>query len=158
VNVARAVWSIPGDRTKNGRPHEVPLPASAAQILNEAQMEVGSGCLFGEARGSFQGWSKAKAALDQRIAVAGSSLTPWRLHDLRRTVATRMADLGVQPHIIEAVLNHVSGHRAGVAGVYNRALYAAEKRRALELWSEHVRTVVERKPSNIIPIGSERAA
>ena len=66
---------------------------------------------------------------------------PWRLHDLRRTVATRMAELGVQPHVVEAVLNHVSGHKAGVAGVYNRALYAAEKRRALELWGEHVRAL-----------------
>src|SRR5215213_8622615 len=67
---------------------------------------------------------------------------PWRLHNIRRTVATRLAELGVQPHVIEAVLNHVSGHKAGVAGIYNRALYAAEKRQALDLWSEHVRAVV----------------
>ena len=53
-------------------------------------------------------------------------------------MATRLAELGVQPHVIEAVLNHVSGHKAGVAGIYNRALYAAEKRQALHLWSEHV--------------------
>ena len=62
-------------------------------------------------------------------------LVPWRLHDLRRTAATRMADLGVQPHVVEAVLNHISGHRAGVAGIYNRATYAVEKEAALKLWA-----------------------
>jgi hypothetical protein len=68
---------------------------------------------------------------------------PRRLHDICRTVAARSAELGIQPHVIEAVLNHASGHKAGVAGVYNRALYAAEKRKALELWSEHVRALAE---------------
>ena len=56
----------------------------------------------------------------------------WTIHDLRRTAATRMADSGVQPHIIEAVLNHVSGHKGGIAGVYNRAAYEPEKREALD--------------------------
>ena len=93
--------------------------------------------LFGRGEGSFSGWSKAKAALDLRIAksrnpIGGgkkpSPLLSWRLHDLRRTVATRMADLGVDPHVIEAVFNHVSGVRSGVAGIYNRALYSNEKR------------------------------
>ena len=69
-------------------------------------------------------------------------MKPWRLHDLRRTAATVMADrLGVLPHIVEAVLNHVSGHRAGVAGVYNLAKYQAEMRDELERWAEHVRTI-----------------
>ena len=67
-----------------------------------------------------------------------ANLVPWRLHDLRRTAATRMADLGVLPHVIEAVLGHVSGSKAGVAGVYNRAAYSAEERAALALWAEHV--------------------
>jgi integrase len=67
------------------------------------------------------------------------------LHDIRRTVATRMAELGIQPHIIEAVLNHISGHKAGVAGVYNRALYAREKRAALDLWAEHVQSLISPK-------------
>ena len=67
----------------------------------------------------------------------------WRLHDLRRTVATRMADLGIEPHVIEAILNHVSGTKAGVAGVYNRSLYAAEKRAALKVWADHVQAVLD---------------
>ena len=81
---------------------------------------------------------------------------PWRLHDIRRTVATRMADLGVQPHVIEAVLNHISGHKAGVAGVYNRATYAAEKRQALDLWGAHVADLAEGRESNIVPLRGAR--
>ena len=64
-----------------------------------------------------------------------------------------MADLGVQPHVVEAVLNHVSGHKAGIAGVYNRAIYAAEKRQALDLWAEHVVALVEGRTSNIALLG-----
>jgi integrase len=90
-------------------------------------------------QGGFQGWSKSKVALDKQASTIG----PWRLHDVRRTVATRMAELGVQPHVIEAVLNHVSGHKAGVAGIYNRSSYAAEKTAALDLWGKHVQAVIE---------------
>jgi integrase len=77
-------------------------------------------------------------ALDSRCQIA----TPWRLHDLRRTVATRMADIGVQPHIIEAVLNHISGHKAGVAGIYNRSSYQREVKNALAIWADHVASIV----------------
>ena len=64
----------------------------------------------------------------------------------------RMADLGVQPHVIEAVLNHISGHKAGVAGVYNRATYAAEKRQALDLWGAHVADLAEGRAGKVVPI------
>ena len=69
-------------------------------------------------------------------------LPPWTIHDIRRSVATGMADIGIPPHIIEAVLNHVSGHKGGVAGIYNRSSYAAEKAAALAKWDEHVASVV----------------
>ena len=102
----------------------------------------------------FSGWSKAKTALDQRIEeTTQAKPIPWRLHDLRRTAATRMADLGVPPHVIEAVLNHISGHKAGVAGIYNRASYAAEKRQALDTLAAHVEAIIAGKPAaNIIPL------
>ena len=76
---------------------------------------------------------ESKERLDKRIKEAGGgkAIASWVLHDLRRTAATRMADLGVQPHVIEAVLNHVSGHKGGIAGIYNRAQYTAERARAL---------------------------
>ena len=97
----------------------------------------GRDLVFREGAGGFSGWSRAKDALDEACGVKD-----WTLHDLRRTAATRMADLGVQPHVIEAVLNHISGHKAGVAGIYNRSTYAAEKRAALDLWAGHVKMIV----------------
>ena len=68
----------------------------------------------------------------------------WVIHDIRRSVATGMADIGIAPHIIEAVLNHVSGHKGGVAGIYNRPSYAAEKAAALARWDEYVGTLVRK--------------
>lgn len=152
--VAGDLWSIPKDRAKNSRDHDVPLSPPALAILRDRIRQDGRDLVFGSGSGPFQGWSNAKERLDARIAKASEERSgkrapalPWRLHDLRRTVATRMADLGVLPHVVEAVLNHVSGHKAGVAGVYNRASYAAEKRAALILWGAHVATLVgEPKP------------
>ena len=80
---------------------------------------------------------------DRMTAATGGD--DWRIHDLRRTCATQMAELGVQPHVIEAALNHVSGAKAGVAGTYNRAAYAAEKKAALERWAAHVEGLVTGK-------------
>jgi len=137
--------ALPPARTKNNRPHDVPLSKPALAILQSRPARAGRDLVFGDGprarngeppgpEGGFQGWSKCKAALDKQTSLIGS----WRLHDVRRTVATRMAELGVQPHVIEAVLNHVSGHKAGVAGVYNRSSYATEKRQALDFWGKHV--------------------
>jgi integrase len=126
---------LPAERAKNGREHVVPLSDAAASIL--------AGCIrhgdhvFGRRQAGFGGWSKAKSELDESCGVKD-----WVVHDIRRTVATRMADIGIQPHIIEAVLNHVSGHKAGVAGIYNRSTYATEKRDALERWANHVAVAI----------------
>jgi integrase len=100
----------------------------------------------------FSGWGKAKEKLDARVAEAKELLEHWTVHDLRRTVATRMAELGVQPHIVEAVLNHVSGHKGGVAGIYNRATYDREKREALNLWAEHLMATVEGSAATVVPL------
>jgi integrase len=142
LDLDKAVWSLPACRTKNGRPHDVPLSQPAIEILRNQVRKLGRDLVFGEGPGPFQGWSNAKSALNKRLQAAGMT-APWRLHDLRRTVATGMADLGVQPHVVEAVLNHASGHKAGVAGVYNRSSYTAEKGEALTLWANHVATLVE---------------
>lgn len=139
LDLEGATWRIDGDRTKNSRTHEVPLAPQAVTMLNALEKRQGRALVFGSRAGPFSGWSKAKASHDTRMSAArGDALPPWRLHDVRRTVATRLADIGVQPHVIEAVLNHVSGHKAGVAGVYNRSTYSAEKRAALTLWGEYV--------------------
>jgi integrase len=137
VDLDKSIITLPPERTKNRREHIVPI-SSAVRAILERQPPRGRAHVFGRGRAGFSGWSDCKTALDQR-----APLPEWRLHDLRRTVATGMADrLGVLPHIVEAVLNHVSGHRAGVAGIYNRARYEADMRDALERWSEHVAALV----------------
>jgi integrase len=133
---AKALIALPAERTKNSRPHDVPLSAMALEVLKDQPRLAGRDLVFGEGEGGYSGWSRSKDALDETCGVKD-----WTLHDLRRTAATRMADLGVQPHVIEAVLNHVSGHKSGVAGIYNRSTYAAEKRAALDLWAGHVRMI-----------------
>jgi integrase len=158
------LWTIGSDRTKNGLPHKVPLAAEAEGIVSAIARRDERELVFGSREGPFSGWSKAKAALDGRLLTAlrkkhgeNAKLTPWRLHDLRRTVSTGMAELGIAPHVIEAVLNHISGHKAGVAGVYNRATYAPEKRTALTLWAEHVKAVTG-GASNVVTMKREDAA
>jgi integrase len=123
---------LPAARTKNGREHTVPLSRQAQAIIGAIPHRNSTPFLFSEAEG-YANWDKARGRLDRRIEIA-----PWTLHDLRRTAATGMAELGVQPHIVEAVLNHVSGHKAGVAGVYNRARYEGEMRSALQRWADHI--------------------
>jgi integrase len=133
---------LPGERTKNKRPHIVPLSAPAAAILDRLRV-VDRTLVFGrDDSHGFGGWGKSKKQLDKRIANGGAPIPHWTLHDLRRTAATGMIGLGIEPHHVEAVLNHVSGHRAGVAGIYNRSAYSAEKREALNLWAEHVLAIV----------------
>ncbi|WP_019905670.1 site-specific integrase [Methylobacterium sp. 77] len=133
VDLAAAMWKLPAERVKNGLPHDVPLSGPALALLTGAPRIEGRTRVFGQGEGGFQGFSRAKAAHDKR-----SGITGWRLHDLRRTAATGMNELGVLPHVVEAVLNHISGYRAGVAGIYNRAIYATEKRAALDLWAAHL--------------------
>ncbi len=137
VSLERGRIELPSSRTKNGRAHEIPLSGTASAVLSECPRQLARDHVFGQAENGrgFSGWSKAKVALDKRIKTASNTpLSPWRLHDLRRTVATRMADLGVQPHVIEALLNHASGSKAGVAGIYNRSSYATEKHQAVAVW------------------------
>jgi integrase len=137
INKEARLISLPGERTKNSRIHDVPLSKAALAIIDSIPHRVNRDFVFGEGTGGFSGWSKAKFAIDARLG-----LKPWRLHDLRRTASTRMADAGVQPHIIEAVINHISGHKAGVAGIYNRSTYVNEKRAALDALSNYVMAAV----------------
>jgi integrase len=167
LDLDRGVWTIPSARTKNKRQHVVPLAAPTLEIIEVVAKRDDRDGLFGRGEKGFGGWSKAKELLDKRITKARGVAAekaggpadgvkpkaPWRLHDLRRTCATIMADrLGVLPHIVEAVLNHVSGHKAGVAGVYNRSTYEREVRAALELWGEHVRAVVKGGKRNVVAL------
>src|SRR4029079_1194476 len=82
--------------------------------------------------------------------IAKIKVAPFTIHDIRRTVATGMAEIGVLPHIVEAALNHVSGAKAGVAGTYNRAKYLPEKKAALERWASHVAGLVNKSNDNVV--------
>lgn len=142
--------TLPSDRTKNGRAHIVPLSQPARTIIEKQQHRPGRDLIFGIGSGPFSGWSHCKKDLDDRIVAAGGKSVPhWVPHDFRRTVATGMAKLGVQPHVIEATLNHVSGTISGVAAVYNRNTYEPEKRTALDLWADHLMAIVEGRESNV---------
>jgi integrase len=151
-------WTIPGTRTKNGRSLIVPLPPMARDILAAVKQIAGKpGFVFSTTGGTpISGFSKTKRRIDQLMLTTsardGVEIAPWRLHDLRRTAATGMANLGIAPHVIEAALNHVSGAKASVAGTYNRAAYEPEKRVALERWAAHVEALVKR------PTDQHRAA
>jgi integrase len=145
IDLDRSLIVFPPERTKNLRQHEVPLSTQAHAIIERQPKRKGRDFLFGIGEAGFSGWSKSKERLDQALLSKRKAadrrakpLPSWRLHDLRRTAAIGMAELGVLPHIVEAVLNHVSGHKAGVAGTYNRARYEAEVRDALSRWAAHV--------------------
>ncbi len=159
------IWMLPGGRTKNGLPHIVPLSSAIVTILKRRKVQADahrklagalvkrSGDKVGRLPFVFSGsdgekpvsgFSRAKDQLDARVialarALGRSPLPHWTGHDLRRTVVTGMNELGVAPHVVEAVVNHVSGAaKAGVAGVYNRARYLPERRAALNAWADHV--------------------
>jgi integrase len=107
--------------------------------------------------------AKIKRRLDAAILAlargergADAVVPEWRLHDLRRTCATGMAELGIAPHIIEVMLNHISGYKAGVAGIYNRAEYPAERKAALERWAAHVRTVATGASAKVLALKGAR--
>jgi hypothetical protein len=121
-----------------------------AILKARAAQSAGRKMVFGRTSNSgMGGWTQAKHLLDKKLAIP-----PWIIHDLRRACATGMANIGVQPHVIEAVLNHVSGSKAGVAGTYNRSTYEPEKRQALDMWAAHLHALVEGKPSNVVPLRS----
>jgi len=148
-----ALITLPPERTKNGREHLIPLSEPALEILKALPrriMDDGTPWehVFGASAGcGYQNYSRAKAELDARIAKAGHKLAPWTLHDFRRSISTALHDrFGVPPHVVEVILGHVGGHKAGTAGRYNRANYLEERRRTLERWGAHIMGVVTGKP------------
>ena len=139
VDLLRGIWTLPREASKSDRLNQVPLPALALQILN--QLPRTDNDLVFSTTGStpVSGFSKAKKRCDRLFGVTG-----WRLHDLRRTVASGMARLKVEPWVVEKVLNHQTGQLSGVAGVYNRWGYLDEKREALERWARHLEGALEK--------------
>ena len=150
VDFEQATWTLPAERVKNNTLHVVPLSTAAQEILKQLPRFQNSDYVFTTTGiSAISGFGKLKQRLE---VVLGSNAEDWRLHDLRRTVATNMAQLGIQPHIIEAVLNHKSGIVSGVAAVYNRHSYDTEKREALKKWA----TLLNRIDQKQLPTPQKR--
>ena len=146
IDLARQQIDLPEHRTKNGRRHLIPLSDAALALLPTAP-DDGEGMLFSKTAGGFTGWSKGKLEMPS-----------WTVHDIRRSVVTGMNEIGILPHIVEAVVNHQSGSRGGVAGTYNHAEHIDEKRRALQQWGEHVTALVEGRISKVVPMRAPQKA
>jgi integrase len=140
INLDDALITLPPARTKNRREHLIPLSPPALEILATQPRRIESDgrprdLVFGRGQFGFRDWSGSKTDLDHRL----DPPFEWVLHDFRRTLSTKLHDrFAVTPHVVEALLGHVSGHKAGVAGVYNKASYLDERRRALTRWAQHL--------------------
>jgi integrase len=132
LDLGQQVWTIPKARTKNAKVHVVHLSDQSLGVLKRVHRQ-GPLVFSRWGGGPFQDFSRAKASLDQLSGVSG-----WRLHDLRRSCASGMARLGVAPHVADKILNHQAGTISGVAAVYQRHEFFAERRAALDLWGAHV--------------------
>ena len=156
VDFPAALIRLPAMRTKTGVARDVPMSAPVRRILEARQQRAdGSRALvFGTGQGGFAGWTRAKAALDQRAGVGG-----WTHHDLRRYGSTTMNNESIAlPHIIEAALGHAVGDK--IARTYNLAAYPEQVRAALELWGGRVVGLVsgERKPAKVLALRRRKDA
>jgi integrase len=132
IDVETRTWKLSSGRTKNAKSNEVHLSEPVIAVLNRAK-ERGKFVFSRSGDSSFQDFSSAKREIDEL-----SDVTGWRLHDLRRTCVSGMARLGIAPHVADKILNHQAGTISGVAAVYQRHDFLAERREALETWSAHV--------------------
>jgi integrase len=127
----RRIWTLPKTRTKNAKAHVVHLSEQSMAVLKRAE-QTGLYVFSLVGTKPFPGFSRAKRRLDQLSGVTG-----WRLHDLRRTCVSGMARLGIAPHVADKVLNHQTGTISGVAAVYQRHEFLAERKAALDKWGSH---------------------
>ena len=153
IDLDAATWTIAKERCKNGKAHTVDFSPEAVWVLDTlgdaaaprvARTSEEADLVFSTTgRTPVSGFSKTKARIDARMQqILGDKFQPWRTHDLRRTAASGMAALGFQPHVIERVLNHVSGAQGGLVSVYQRHEYREERRRAIIAWGAHVMQIV----------------
>jgi integrase len=176
VDFTKLVWSIPRHKAKNKQAHEVHLSAAALAILRSLPRVDDELVFTTTGKMPVSGFSRAKRRLDKEMEKAcrhglnlpqmdsvrrtlgmpadkpPAEITPWILHDLRRTAATGMARLNIAPNVVGKVLNHVSGTIRGMAAVYNRFEYLEERRAALETWGRHITALVTDAPANVVAL------
>jgi hypothetical protein len=149
------IWTLPGARTKNGKPHIVHLSVLALEIIGAVPHIEGQDLLFSRTGATpASGFSRAKRRLDALLSADGDGtrIAPWTLHDLRRSATTGMARLGIAPHVVDRVLNHQAGTIRGVAAVYNRFEYLAERQAALEAWGRFVQNLAQPSRANVVSL------
>jgi integrase len=151
LDEATRTWNLPGARSKNKRAHSIVLPRQAWAIIEGLPRISGDDHVLA-ATGDRKGYDR----LMQRLRAKLNFAEPFVLHDIRRSVATGMAEIGIEPHIIEACLNHVSGHKAGIAGIYNRAQYKPKVTAALQAWADHVESLVTGEKAKVVQLGARR--
>lgn len=164
IDLGQAMWTIPAERAKNGCAHHVPLSPAAAEIIRSLPRLDSSDLVFTTTgRTPISGWTRAKARIDAAVealmmeeaVAAGRDATRikpmagWRFHDIRRSVTTGLAAMGVAPHVADRILNHVQGTIRGVAAVYNRHQYLEERQAALIAWAERLKVIVDGKAKMI---------
>jgi integrase len=143
---------LPPQRTKTATEHLIPLPSIALEFIERVPRRDGRDFLFGTGAAGYNGWYKSKLQLDERIAKAngGEAIAPWVIHDLRRSACSHMNEIGIEPHIVEQILNHKI---QGVAARYNYASYLNQKRTAIQRWCDTLMAWVAGKPgSNIVTL------
>jgi integrase len=151
VDLGNGVLTIPGWRVKNARTLILPVPEQALAILRAIPRREGCKFVFPSSRGTaFSSWSTSKASLDTRIARdRGALLSPWRVHDIRRTMRTGLGRLGIPPHVAELVINHTPG---GVQAIYDRHKYQPEIKAALAAWAAHVELIAKGGDPKVVPL------
>ena len=148
VNFEKGIIELPPHRTKNRRKHVIPMSGAVRAILEKREQNGRSDFVFGTSGTSgFSGWSRCKERLDETIKIPH-----WTIHDLRRFFSTGANEIGVEPHIVETILGHVSGFRGGVAGRYNHAVFESQKATALNRWASHVAAVIENRIDSVTPL------
>jgi integrase len=161
LDLSAATWTIPGSRTKNGEDHIVHLsPLALAEL---ARCTAEGSYVFPASRKfasdtplkkpTISGFSKAKAALDKRLA----GVAEWNVHDLRRTAATWMGESGIATSVIERVLNHISGTQGGLIGTYQHQKQLEQRKLAINSWCQYISDLAaDRQPENNV-ISLQRA-
>jgi len=155
-DLEKRLWTLPGRRSKNGNEHRTHLADPAVEILNalpRLRTSDPNELLFTTTgrtpvSGYHQGLGRIIAAMS---ATAGREIVHFTVHDLRRSCATGMADLGVSEHVVDRILNHTGRKLSGTARIYNRSEYLESRQSALDLWAKHVMGLIRPVPDNVVP-------
>ena len=150
VDQDHQLWNLPAERTKNGRPHTIPLSTQAWTLIEARPRFAGCDFVFTiDGKRAVNNWDEVKHRISAKAGITASS---WRLHDLRRTCASGMQKLGISVPVVEKALNHVSGTFRGIVGVYQQHDYADEVAIALQRWADRVDEIVGGKPAKVVKL------